>query len=181
LDRDGVINKNLPSNVTRWEEFEFEAQSVAAIVRLAQTDFALVVITNQSGIGRGQMTTASVEAIHARMRQEVSRAGGRIDRVYFCPHLPGDGCACRKPAPGLILQACDELGLDLGRSYFIGDWVDDIRAAQNAQVTPILVLTGRGAEALDTLRANSLGLPERFANLSEAVSWILKQEALVHS
>jgi D-glycero-D-manno-heptose 1,7-bisphosphate phosphatase len=142
LDRDGVINENRPDNVTRWEEFVFEVGALDALARLARADFRFVVITNQSGIGRGQMSASTVDEIHSRMVRAIEAAGGRIDRIYFCPHVPADNCSCRKPSPEMILRGRDELGLDLEHSYLVGDWLDDLRAGWNAGVTPLLVRTG---------------------------------------
>lgn len=174
LDRDGVINVNRPNNVTRWDEFKFESGSLEALARLAATDFYLIVVSNQSAIGRGQMTRAVLDSIHAQMQAEVARVGGRIDRVYYCPHTPEEKCACRKPAPEMLERGRDEFALDLTQSFFIGDWIDDVRAARNAGVIPILVRTGRGARALVELQNAGVPLPEVFENLAAAVEWILE-------
>lgn len=176
LDRDGVINVNRADNVRTWEEFIFENGSLEALARLGATDFRVIVISNQSGIGRGQMTQETVEEIHRRMSDETARAGGRIHRVYYCPHLVEDRCMCRKPSPEMVLRGRDEYSLDLASSYLIGDWVDDIRAARNAGVTPLLVQTGRGQRALQEMQTLEIPLPEVFENLREAVNWILEKE-----
>ena len=176
LDRDGVINVNRPNNVTAWHEFEFETDSLDALVRLSETDFHLIVVSNQSGIGRGQMTRATVEEIHAQMKRTIELAGGRIDRIYYCPHTPQDQCSCRKPSPEMLLNGRTELELDLVQSFFVGDWIDDVRAARNAGVTPLLVRTGRGDKALEEIRRANLPLPDTFENLAHAVDWILDQQ-----
>lgn len=176
LDRDGVINRNRPDNVKTWEEFEFEAGSLSALARLRATTFRLIVISNQSGIGRGHMTTETVEAIHARMSDEIALAGGRLDRIYYCPHKPDDGCLCRKPSPGMLLRGRDEFGLDLGKSYLVGDWVDDITAARKAGVTPVLVRTGRGAQAMAEMERQGIPLPVVVENLASAIEWILDRD-----
>lgn len=178
LDRDGVINHNRPENVRAWGEFRFEPDALAALARLAQTPFKLIVVTNQSGIARGHMTRETVEQIHARMVGAITAAGGRIDRIYLCPHKPGAGCACRKPAPGMLLQGREEFQLALDQSYFLGDWIDDVRAARSAGITPILVLTGRGQQALAELESLNLPLPTIAANLAAAVDWILAAESI---
>lgn len=175
LDRDGVINVNRPENVTSWQEFVFEAGALPALAQLAASDFVLIVVSNQSGIGRGQMTRATVDEIHAQMQDAIERAGGRIDRIYYCPHAPQDGCACRKPAPEMLLRAHTELGVALEQSFFVGDWIDDVRAARNAGVTPLLVRTGRGISALEEIRRAELPPPAIFENLAHAVEWILEQ------
>lgn len=176
LDRDGVINVNRIDNVRTWEEFVFECGSLEAVARLGNTDFRVIVISNQSGIRRGHMTRETVENIHRRMCDEVARAGGKIDDVYYCPHLPEDLCKCRKPSPEMLLRGRDEYSLDLAHSYLIGDWVDDISAARNAGVTPLLVRTGRGRRALQEMETLGIPVPEVFENLLEAVTWILEKE-----
>lgn len=176
LDRDGVINKNRSDNVRTWEEFVFEQGALEALACLGETDFCVIVISNQSGIGRGHMTQATVDQIHRRMSREVALAKGRIDRVYYCPHTPEDQCSCRKPSPELLWRAGDEFSLDLGGSYFVGDWVDDIRAARGAGVIPILVRTGRGQMALAEMQRLEMPLPGIFDNLRAAVEWILERE-----
>jgi histidinol-phosphate phosphatase family protein len=146
LDRDGVINANRPDYVKAWSEFVFLPRALAALRRLASSDFVIVVTTNQSAIARGLAAEATVREIHARMIAEVERAGGRIDAVYYCPHLPEENCACRKPQPGLYLRAARDLDLDLARSLVVGDAFADVAAAAAIGAQPILVLTGLGRE-----------------------------------
>jgi D-glycero-D-manno-heptose 1,7-bisphosphate phosphatase len=179
IDRDGVINVNRVDHVRTWEQFVFEAGALDALCKLGASDFRVIVITNQAAIGRGQTTRQAVEAIHAQMTREIVRAGGRVDRVYFCPHLPEDGCACRKPQPEMLLRGRAEFTLEMRDSFFIGDWVDDVRAARSAGVTPILVRTGRGERALGEMRAADVELPNVFKDLGEAVAWILERERVV--
>jgi len=173
LDRDGVINVNHPDNVTHWDLFRFEEGSLAALARLRESDFYVIVVSNQSGIGRGQMSHAIVQEIHSRMISEIERAGGRIDRVYYCPHTAEEKCACRKPAPAMLWRGRDEFTLSMSDSFFVGDWIDDVRAARNAGVTPLLVRTGRGERALAEMQNIGMSLPEVFGNLAQAVEWIL--------
>jgi D-glycero-D-manno-heptose 1,7-bisphosphate phosphatase len=176
LDRDGVINVNRAENVRTWEEFVFEHGSLEALARLDTSDFRVLVITNQSGIGLGHMTRESVIEIHTQMTEHVANFGGRIDRVYFCPHTRQDRCNCRKPSPEMLLRGQDDFGLDLEASYLIGDWVDDILAARHAGVTPLLVRTGRGESALKEMRALEIEVPNTFENLSAAIDWILQRD-----
>lgn len=175
LDRDGVININRPHNVTSWQEFVFESGALSALARLAATDFSLVVVSNQSAIGRGQMTRAAVDEIHAQMQRAIERAGGRLDRIYYCPHAPQEQCACRKPSPEMLWRGRAELGVDLTQSFFIGDWIDDVRAARGAGVTPLLVRTGRGLAAQQEIERSALPPPLIFENLAAAAEWIFKQ------
>lgn len=176
LDRDGVINVNRPDHVRAWEQFVFEQGSLEGLARLSATDFRVLVITNQSGIGLGYMTLETVLEIHARMTDHVAHVGGRIDRVYFCPHTRQASCSCRKPSPEMLWRGRDEFELELEKSYLIGDWVDDILAARNARVTPLLVRTGRGERALDEMRSRQIELPGIFENLSAAIEWILDKD-----
>lgn len=176
LDRDGVINVNRPNHVTSWDEFVFEQGSLEAMLRLGATKFVLVIVTNQSAIGRGQITHETVQTIHAELTRIIETRGGRIDRIYYCPHAPEDKCTCRKPAPEMLLRGQTEFNLDLAGSYFIGDWIDDVRAAHNAGATPLLVRTGRGERAIQEIGTHKLPVPRIFENLAQAVEWILDGE-----
>jgi D-glycero-D-manno-heptose 1,7-bisphosphate phosphatase len=146
LDRDGVICENRSDYVKAWEEVKFLPGVFAALARLASTPFCIVLTTNQSPIGRGILTWAQVEAINRQLVAEIEACGGRVDGVYLCPHRPDEACLCRKPQPGLLLQAAQDLRLDLPRSYLIGDALSDVEAARAAGCSPILVLTGLGRQ-----------------------------------
>ena len=175
IDRDGVINANRLDHVKTWGEFEFIPGSLEALVQITALNWPVVVISNQSAIGRGLVSDEMVEHINTRMVAAVEEAGGHITGVYICPHHPDNACACRKPQPGLLHQAAIELDLDLERSYLIGDAESDVLAALAVCVQPILVLTGRGKEQ----RALLAGLEGTFQvcrDLSEAVTWIASRE-----
>ncbi len=148
LDRDGVINENRSDYVKSWSEFHFLPGAKEAISQLTRAGHRVIVCTNQAGIARGIILVATVEEIHRRMMAEIAQAGGTIERVYYCPHAKDAGCFCRKPRPGMLLRARDELGIDLSDAIFIGDSISDIRASFAAGVHPILVLTGLGMEHL---------------------------------
>ncbi len=175
LDRDGVINRNRSDYVKSWDEFEFLNGSLSALARLARSDWQIIVVTNQSAIGRKLVTRDQVEEIHLRMRERVVEAGGRIDAILYCPHHPDDGCACRKPLPGLILEAGRERNLDLASCVLVGDSFDDMRAALAAGCTPLLVRTGRGADAVAQLDRWPGLRPVILDNLAGAVDWILSR------
>ena len=172
LDRDGVINGNRSDYVKSWDEFEFLPGVLGSLRRLASTRYAIVVVSNQSAINRGLVSTAEVNAINDRMLREIEEAGGRIDAVYICPHRPDEECDCRKPKPGLLYQAADELAIDLASSYLVGDALSDMEAALAVKCTPFLVLTGRGREEL--ARAHDSGLANFVyaPDLAETVEWI---------
>jgi D-glycero-D-manno-heptose 1,7-bisphosphate phosphatase len=178
FDRDGVICENRPDHVKNWGEFKFLPGVIGSLVRLSSLGLPLVVITNQAVIGRGLASMGAVEAIHQRMVAEINEAGGRIDRVYYCPHLPEDQCDCRKPKTGLLLQAAKELGLDLSHSYLVGDAATDILAGQQVGCRTFLVLTGRGVEQLvPTLHATAGRYFTVARNLVEVAEHICQAEA----
>ena len=146
LDRDGVIIENRDEYVRSWADVSFIPGALNALASVAASGYAIVVVTNQSGVGRGLIPLADAEAINHRVLAEIARAGGRIDAAYICPHKPEDDCDCRKPRPGMLLRAARELNLDLSRSWMIGDALTDMQAGEAAGVRSLLVLTGRGAE-----------------------------------
>jgi D-glycero-D-manno-heptose 1,7-bisphosphate phosphatase len=146
LDRDGVINRDRPDYVKSWDEFEFLPGVLEAFRVLASQPLTIVVVSNQSCIGRGLVSRETVDGIHARMTEAVRKSGGRIDAVYYCPHRPDEDCPCRKPRPGLILKAARELDIDLAASWLIGDDPKDLEAARAAGVRPVLVRTGHGRD-----------------------------------
>jgi D-glycero-D-manno-heptose 1,7-bisphosphate phosphatase len=173
LDRDGVVNID-HGYVARIEDFEFVPGALDASRALAQRGFALVVITNQSGIGRGLYTEADYQVLTAWMRAQFAAAGATLAGVYHCPHHPTQGhgayrmeCGCRKPAPGMLLQATQDCGLDLARSVLFGDKLSDLQAAATAGV-PQRVLLGTDGLALPAMDASGLATL-RFRSLADAV------------
>jgi D-glycero-D-manno-heptose 1,7-bisphosphate phosphatase len=146
LDRDGVLIENRPDYVKAWEEVEIFPHTFAALRKLARTGRPIILVTNQSAVGRGIVTADFVEEIHRRLIAEVTANGGRIDAIYFCPHHPQEKCECRKPSPGMLRQAAREWNLDLDASFLVGDAVSDIETAQAVGTQGVLVRTGRGAE-----------------------------------
>ena len=176
LDRDGVINENRPDYVTTWDEFVFLPGVIEPLRRLAQSDLAIVVITNQSAIGRGLVSLKEAEAINHFMVAEIERFGGRVDGVFMCPHRPDEACDCRKPRPGLLLRAAKELGLDLKRSFLVGDALSDVEAARASGCQPILVLTGRGQEQLPLLAAHGYDDCPVVPDPAAAVEHILRRQ-----
>jgi D-glycero-D-manno-heptose 1,7-bisphosphate phosphatase len=150
LDRDGVIIENRDDYVKTIAEVRFIPGALGALARLARSDYLVVIATNQAAIGRGVLAREAVDEINAFIRERIESAGGRVDGVYLCPHRPEDNCACRKPAPGMLLDAARDLGIDLGASVMIGDALSDVLAAQAVGAQPFLVLTGLGQrQALD--------------------------------
>jgi len=176
LDRDGVINENRADYVKSWDEFVFLPGVLQALRWLAKTDLLIIVVSNQSAIHRGVANKDTVEEINRRMVEEIEPYGGRVDAVLYCPHRPDEGCDCRKPRPGLLLQAAACFELDLARCYLVGDALSDIAAGQSVGCQTILVLTGRGAE--ECIRLETLGYNNFHAvdDLVSAVEYIIENE-----
>jgi D-glycero-D-manno-heptose 1,7-bisphosphate phosphatase len=177
LDRDGVIIENRADYVKSLSERKFIPGAVEAMAQLAKTDWLIVIVTNQAAIGRHIITRETAEAINENVVQTIVAAGGRVDGLYVCPHHPDEGCDCRKPAPGLLLQAAAELGIDLTKSVMIGDAVSDVQAALAAGARPIFLLTGL-AERLEAelAQARQLGAAI-YPDLAAAVRELLKDGA----
>jgi len=151
LDRDGVINRDSKQYIKSVSEWEPLPGSIEAIAQLSQAGFAVVVITNQSGIGRGFFGVQTLAEIHAEMRSRVAAAGGEIAAIFFCPHRPGDGCDCRKPKPKLLELAAAEFGVALKGVAFIGDKASDVEAAITVGARPIVVGDRAGELISDTV------------------------------
>lgn len=177
LDRDGVICENRADHVKNWLEFKFLPGAKESLAALSHLGLPIVVVTNQAAIGRGLLTNKTLEDIHQRMVAEIAVYGGRIDRIFYCPHRPEDKCDCRKPKPGLLIQAAEALDLDLKNSYLIGDTATDIQAGLEVGCHNILVLTGRGREQLvSALHSSSRHFLTVSRSLMEAADYILKIE-----
>ncbi len=158
LDRDGTINEDVHF-LRRLEDIRLLPGAAEAIRLLNEAGFKVVVVTNQSGIARGLLDEALLDKIHREIEGLISRSGAVIDAWYHCPHHPDQGpggrpgpytaaCPCRKPAPGMLVQAASDLGLDLSGSFMVGDSPRDIEAARAAGTRAVLVLTGKGREAV---------------------------------
>jgi len=150
LDRDGVLTREREDYVKTSEELEVLPGIEAPLGEIHKRGFRIVIITNQSVVGRGLTTHHEMSKIHEKLRHELARFGCTIDGIYYCPHRPDEGCDCRKPEPGLILRASSELGIDTARSWMIGDKEMDLEAARRAGCRGIRVPTnGTGlAEAV---------------------------------
>lgn len=174
VDRDGVINIDSASYIRTPDQWQPLAGSLEALARLTQAGADIVVATNQSGIGRGLFTEATLARIHERMIAAVESAGGRIAGIYYCPHTPADGCGCRKPAPGLFERIAEDFGIELAGVPVIGDKRSDIEAAEAVGARPILVLTGHGRTTLSVLDRANL---EHYGDLAAAVAALLAETA----
>jgi len=145
LDRDGVLNRKPPRAcyVRSWSEFEWLPGAKEALAQLKKAGYRIVIISNQAGIARGEMTEDALLEIHREMVREVTNAGGAVDAIYYCPHHWDNGCECRKPKPGMLFQAQRDFNLDLSRTWFIGDDERDAQAADAAGCPSLLVTEER--------------------------------------
>ena len=153
LDRDGVINEDQEDYVKSWEEFRFIKGVRQALKKIHQAGISVVVITNQSVIGRGIITEADLSALHVRMLGTIKKAGGEILKIYYCPHHPDAHCQCRKPRIGMLKKAAREFNLDLKKCLFVGDALKDIQAGKRAGCRTLLVQTGQGEDSLKKILA----------------------------
>lgn len=146
LDRDGVLDTELPagSYLLDWSQWRWLPGALDSLARLHAARWCISVATNQSAVGRGLLTRAALDAIHHRMCDEAARGGGAIDHVFVCPHAPSRACACRKPAPGLLLDALRTTGIPREATIAVGDDVRDVEAARRAGIPVALVRTGKG-------------------------------------
>ncbi len=145
LGRDGILNEFRDDHVKAPDEWFPVPGALEAVSRLNHSGWHVVVATNQSGIGRGMIDMASVNAVHAHMNKQLMAVGGRIDAVFFCPHTPEDLCNCRKPLPGLMRDIGKRYGIDLKQVPMVGDTLRDLQAAHAAGCEPHLILSGRAA------------------------------------
>ena len=147
-----------------------------AIRRLNEAALPVIVVTNQSGVARGYFPEQLVRDVHERMKAELLDAGARLDGVYYCPHVSSDECECRKPKTGMLEQAARELGLDLKKSFVVGDRQSDVELAHCAGARSVLVRTGFGEGELAWHAKNWECQPEFVAaDLPAAVEWILQE------
>lgn len=144
LDRDGVINRDSEDFIKSPEEWEALPGSLEAIARLCRAEYRVVVITNQSGIGRGLLTLNTLNRIHEKMLTQLHALGGEIDAIFFCPHGPDEGCECRKPLAGMFEELKQRLKCNLSGIDAVGDSLRDLKAATLAGASPVLVRTGKG-------------------------------------
>lgn len=152
LDRDGVINADSSEFIKTPEDWTPIPGSLEAIARLCRAEYRVVIITNQSGVGRGLYTLDVMNKIHARMLELIRQKGGEIDALLFCPHAPDFGCACRKPRPGMFNELARRLKVNLNGIPSVGDSLRDLEAARAAGAQPVLVRTGKGVETLDAIQ-----------------------------
>ncbi|MBI5843041.1 MAG: D-glycero-beta-D-manno-heptose 1,7-bisphosphate 7-phosphatase [Deltaproteobacteria bacterium] len=175
-DRDGVINRDSDQYVKTWEEFEFLSGSLEALAMLKDAGFSLVIVTNQSILGRGMIAPETLSRTHENMAKAVREAGGGITDIFFCPHKPADGCECRKPKPGMILSAAKKYGIDPKDAFMIGDSAKDMDAAGRAGIgKTVLVATGNGLKARAECMEKNIRVDLFCDDLLAAAKWIASQ------
>lgn len=170
LDRDGTINVDT-GYLSNPDELTLIEGSSEAVKKLNGYGLKVIVVSNQSGAGRGYFTASDIASVNARLAELLEKDGARIDGAYYCPHRPDEDCPCRKPRPGMVLKAAVEHGVDPGVSYVVGDKASDVELARNTGAKSVLVMTGMGKG-----EAAKLSVPPDHiaADLMAAVEWILE-------
>ncbi|WP_455376981.1 lipopolysaccharide heptosyltransferase II [Petrachloros mirabilis] len=178
LDRDGTLNHD-PGYLKSAAELRLLPGVAAALARLKSAGARLVVVTNQSGVGRGYFTLKDLEAIHARLQGLLEQEGAVLDAVYFCPHHPDNGCLCRKPKTGMVERAVSELQLDLQRSYMVGDHPFDVQLARNIGARAVLLRPEPSDGRVEEVSQDQSAAPDVIVkSISEAAEWILLDAAV---
>jgi D-glycero-D-manno-heptose 1,7-bisphosphate phosphatase len=175
LDRDGTIAEEVGylNHASRFRMFPFAPNAVR---RLNEAGLPVIVVTNQSGVGRGYFPESLVHTVHEMMTRELTAQGAHLDAIYYCTHVSNEACGCRKPQTGMLELAAREHSLDLQRSFVVGDRLGDIQLAENAGARSILVRTGYGEGELAWHAPNWRRQPDFIAEtLIDAVDWILRQ------
>ena len=168
LDRDGVLIENVSTYVRTWDDVCAFPYTTSSLDRLKELGFQVFVVTNQAIVGRGLMSLETVQDLHRKIIELVD-PHHVITKSYLCPHHPDENCLCRKPLPGSLVAASQEFGIDLSRSFMVGDAISDVEAGINAGTQAILVKTGRGKTQAELLTNPHVPIVD---NLSDAVDWI---------
>jgi len=184
MDRDGTVCEEV-GYVNHVDRIRLLPRSAEAIRRLNEAGFQTVIITNQAGVARGYFDEPLIDEVHDKVRQMLAEGGARVDGIYYCPHHPEAGqppyrkaCDCRKPRPGMLLRARDEMGIDLRSSFMVGDSMRDVGAGKSVGATTVLVKTGYGKGELEHRSDGWTIRPDHVADdLLDAVDWILGREA----
>ena len=145
LDRDGVLIHNRSDYIRAWDNVKIYPFTFKSISALKKFHYKIIVLTNQSAIGRGLVDTGTIDEINQKLKDRIEANGGRIDGIYLCPHTPQDHCDCRKPKPGLVYQAQKDFNIDLENSWLVGDAYSDLQTGVNSGIKNLILLqTGRG-------------------------------------
>lgn len=171
LDRDGVINYDSDDYIKTVDEWIALPGALDAIARLSRAGWTVAVATNQSGLARGYYSVPTLESMHQVLRDEVQQRGGHLGLIAYCPHGPDDGCNCRKPLPGLLVQIAEHYQTKLDDVWFVGDSLRDLQAAVAVNAQPVLVCSGKGEQArLNPVPDNTL----IFADMSAVADYLLR-------
>jgi D-glycero-D-manno-heptose 1,7-bisphosphate phosphatase len=181
IDRDGTLCEEV-GYVNHVGRVRLPERSIEAVRRANEAGFQTVLVTNQAGVARGYFDESLVGEVHDHIREALGTKGARLDGIYYCPHHPEVGagpyrreCDCRKPRPGMLLRARDEMGIDLTSSYMVGDSHKDIEAGHRVGAKTVLVLTGYGRGEMEHQPHRFTVEPDHVAaDLLEAVEWILE-------
>lgn len=174
LDRDGVLLENNPTYIRNWSEARIYHRALTALARIRESAYKIVIVTNQAGVAKGLIPVEVAEDINRHLVEEIEKSGGRVDGVFMCPHAVEDACTCRKPLPGLLLEAARELSLDLDRSIMVGDALTDMMAGRAAGVRKVvMVRSGRGVEQSQLPEAFGLQPFPIYDNLAEALAELI--------
>lgn len=179
LDRDGTINVEVPNYLTDIRYLEIIPAAYKAIQLLNQHQFKTIVITNQACVGKGLLKENELHRIHQKLKNKLSEKEAYVDSIYYCPHHTEDKCFCRKPNTGMLKRAQKEHGIDVGRSFLIGDRLFDIHTGKNAGCKTILVLTGAGQETMASLKTHQEHPDHIAKDILDAVYWIIQQSRSV--
>jgi D-glycero-D-manno-heptose 1,7-bisphosphate phosphatase len=174
LDRDGVINEDSDDYIKSPDEWIPIPGSLDAIARLNHAGYTVTIASNQSGIARGYFNLETLAAMNVKMSDMLSQSGGRIDAMFFCPHGPDDGCDCRKPKPGLLTEIGNRFQTSLANVMFVGDNINDIRAARAAGAIPVLVKTGKGEQTAEAIAEDNMNSVPVYTDLADLVNVILE-------
>ena len=181
FDRDGTLNEEI-GHVSDLEQFRVYPFAARAVRQVNEAGMLAIVVTNQSGVGRGLFAESLVKKAHRRLTSRIAAKGGRLDAIFYCPHHPEAlveqyrvACACRKPSPGLLETAAEQFGIRLEKSFVVGDRYVDVQLAHRVGARSVLVLTGFGTNEWELRRAAGGEQPNYVAgNADEAVGWILR-------
>ena len=175
LDRDGTINEEV-HYLDDPDHLYLIPGAAEAIRLLNEADIMTIVVSNQAGVGRGYFSVTTVEAIHEQLAKQLFGHGAHIDAIYYCVHHPNEGCDCRKPKTGMLKQAAREHSIDTHLSFMVGDKVSDLQAGRQVGCQTVLVLTGHGEKARESLQATYFRPDCVSLDLRDAVKWIMAQK-----
>ena len=175
LDRDGVINIEPEGYITDWSDFEFLPDALDTIKRATDEGYRIIIISNQSAIGRGMCSKETIDGIMSKMVETVEAHGGKIKDIFYCPHTPEDKCKCRKPEPDLFFQAAEKYDIKLTNTWFIGDKLTDVAVAMRVGAKPILISGGKPVPDISVTEDDAAAIVN---NLSEAFEYLLSMDKL---